>query len=222
MAFGESGSGGRRRRGGRRDRDEAGDRDEHQARDLEDGQDVLRARRFAQPEQVDGGQDDHRQRRIDRRRVRAERQHAAHVVAEHEREQCDGARRDHRHARPGEEEAEILAVGARQEVVVASRAGEAAREFRVAERADQRQHATQDPCDQHPVHRAGDAGDHRRRLEDAGSDDDADRDHHGVEHGQHRARRGRCGFEGVLRFGGAHVPAPGQQKAPLGRGWTAS
>jgi len=88
---------------GRRRRDQPGERHQQQTTDLEDRQQVLRARRFAQTDDVDDGQYDDRERGIDRGRLCSQRHHPAHVVAEDKCQKRDRPSGDHHHAGPGKE-----------------------------------------------------------------------------------------------------------------------
>ncbi len=103
------------------------------------------------PDQVDRREDHDHEHRVDCRRVGSERDDARQVVAADVRQQRDRAGEDHRDARPAEEEAEIAAVGARQEVVVAAGVRERRGHLGVAERADKRQQRAADPGREHPA-----------------------------------------------------------------------
>ena len=167
-----------------------GDDDQQQPADLDAGEPGLRRRAGADAAQVDPRQHEDDGRRIEGRPVGAERQHLRQVVAEDERQQRDRAGGDDREARPCEQERHVAPIGAVQEVVVAARMRIGGGELGIAQRADQRHQAAERPRGEHPQRAAGHAGDHGRRLEDAGADDDADDDGDGLAQAQHRARFG--------------------------------
>ena len=144
-------------------------------------------------------------RGVQGRGVRAEREQACEVVAEDEAEQGDRTGADHGAARPREQEAHALAVGAREKRVVAARARIRRSELRVSQRTDERQRAAEHPGDEHGNRRAGDAGDQHGCFEDARTDHDADRDHRGIEDAERRRRRLASGS--LARGGNCRVVA---------------
>ena len=106
------------------------------------------------------------------------------IVAEHEGDRGDRAGLDDGAAGPAEQHGDGLAERPRQEMILAAGVRIAGRQFGIAERADQRDDAAEQPdADERGL--AGHiGGDQRRRLENADAEHDAH--HHGD--GMHRAQ----------------------------------
>lgn len=149
-------------------RGEAGGDDGRQPADEQQHHRRLQAGGDGQPEDVGDGEHDDDGGCPERRRMRAEIDDARHVVTEDVGEQGDRAGIDHHRLRPCVEEGEALAPGAAEEVVLAAGMRMCRAQFGVAQRAGQ-------PGGDQPDVVLGDAGDHGRCFEDAGTDDDGDR-----------------------------------------------
>ena len=172
-----------------------------------DREQVLGAGGGAQAGDVEEGERDHDHGGPEGARRRAEREHRRHVIAENEGEQGDRPAVDHRRPCPCVQETRVATERPRQKIVVAARVRIGGGEFGVAERARQRHDGAQDPRHDEPADVAGDARHHRRRLVDAGADDDADDDRDRVGGTQQRPRCRRR--DGVW---GTHGLAPPAQR----------
>ena len=114
--------------------------------------------------------------------------HRRHVIAENEGEQGDRPAVDHRRPCPGVQETRVATERPGQKMIVAARMRIRRGKFGVTERARQRHDGAQTPGHDQPADVAGDARHHRRRLEDAGADDDADDDRDRIGGTQQRPR----------------------------------
>ena len=180
---------GRRRRGRAGREPQSGDHHGDDRAERQRGQRELEALALRQAEQIHQRQDRERERGMDGRAPRAERDELLRVVAEHERDRGDDAGLQDGDARPGEQQADRPAERARQEVILAAARGIGGAELGIDQRADQRDQAADDP-EHDECGFAGDALRHElRALEDADADDDADDERDALQHRNAGARR---------------------------------
>ena len=149
---------------------EAGNDENGEAREQQELHDLLHTLRLQCSGDVERGERNHADRRVDGRAVVAQAQDLGGVVPEHEGDRRDGAGLDYCHARPGENERHTASHAAGQKGVFAARIRMARSELRVDERATQRDHAAEHPRAEKLGRTRAVAGDDRRRFENAGAD----------------------------------------------------
>ena len=176
-----------RRRGDRRGQ-KAGDGNRQQTADLDHREQVLRTGGGAQAGDVEERERDHDAGGPERARRRAERDAPSTCNRRRRRRAGDRPAVDHRRACPCVQETRVAAERAGQKMVVAACVRIGRGKLGVAERARERHDGAQHPRHDQPADVAGDARHHRRRLEDAGADDDADDDRDRVGGTQQRPR----------------------------------
>src|SRR3546814_6407195 len=127
---------------------------------------------------VQPGQADDRDSGIDRCSVVAERDEFGRIIAEDIVEKGDAAGLDDAHARPGEHEPAIPAVGPREVVVFASRMRVCRRQFRQAQRTYERNDTTEGPDGDDQPSAIDIVGDDAGKAEYSGADDQSRSEEH--------------------------------------------
>ena len=191
--------------------------DAHQPQHFERREGILDAAALPQSGDVEHGEPHDHRRRHDRGEAGtrlAVTHQGRHVVAHQEGEDGDRPGLDHRHPRPGAEEARPAAERPAQKVIFAPRVGIRRRQLGVTERAQQRDQSANHP--EREEHRARLAARRHqlRRAEDAGAEHQADDEDHPVPGAQHRSRRRSVGAYRLL----SHVDSTGRRDEACGAG----